>query len=404
MVRKVVKKNTHFVFFILAAVLLILAVPVKATDTFATQVVGSYSCQFTAEEALVEYCGVNGSVDIDTGASGYTDDFLMNAGGDFSGTHDAKAYTLSRNVALNGGGSVDAFSQEKGSPFNTWVKVEITATTLDMSQDISFTDLGLAPYVNIGFAVNAQYAWVRFSFDASAAQAQQLANQFGLSQAQATSLYQGGVLGLIGELSQFGYSGTDVVNLALAKGIAYLEELLGKLSGGYVPGPIDKAVSKYNIPWGPAKSLYSEFGETAFVEALARSSDYKTFVANLKGWDVAVWAGSVFDKTEVASGELIHAAFRLFHPDTGEQFLNSHMVPYANIVQVLPDGEIDGLGGYFGYVEFTLDKETGTYRAVINTAPDENNRLQAGEYRAFIVLRNPGNDLYSTLKANFWVT
>jgi len=399
-----VKKNTRLVFYILAVVLVISAVPVKATDTFATQVVGSYSCQFAAEEALVEYCGVNGSVDIDTDATGYTDDFLMTAGGDFSGSHDAKAYTLSRNLAFNGGGRADAFSQEKGPPFNTWVKVEITATTLVMSQDISFTDLGVAPYVNIGFAVNAQYAWVRFSFDASAAQIQQMVNQYGLSQAQATSLYHGGVVGLIGELSKFGYSGTDVMNLALTKGIAYLEELLGKLSGGYVPGPIDKAVSKYNIPWGLAKNLYSEFGETAFVEALGRSADYKTFMANLKGWDLAVWAGSVLDKKEVASGGLIHAAFRLFHPVTGEQFLGPHLAPYANIAQVLPNGKMNGLAGYFSYIEFTLDETTGTYRALINTAPDETNKLEPGEYCAFIALRNPGNDVYSPIKVSFTVT
>jgi len=109
-VREVKGKNARFVFYFLAVVLVISVVPVKAKDTFATQVVGSYSCQVTAEEVLVEYCGVNGSVDCDTLASGYTDDFLMNAGGDFSGWHDAKGYALSRYVALNGGGSIIALT------------------------------------------------------------------------------------------------------------------------------------------------------------------------------------------------------------------------------------------------------------------------------------------------------
>jgi len=381
----------------------ILGPSVLGRDTFATQVVGStFSFQFAASDGLVECCGVNGSVDCDTLASGYTDDFLMNAGGDFWLTHDAKGYSLDRIAALNGGGSIDATTT--GAPYGTVVETKFTGGSAVLTQNFTFTNLGDPPWVNIGCTVAAQYAWVRFSFDASAAQAQQLANQFGLSQAQATGLYQGGVLGLIGALSWFGYSGADVVNLALTKGIPYLEELFAKLSGGYVPGPIDKAVSRYNIPWGHAKSLYSEFGGTAFVEALARSADYKTFMANLKGWNVEVWAGSVFDKTEVSSGELIHAAFRLFHPDTGEQFFDPHLAPYVNVAQVLPDGKLNNLGGYFSYVEFILDNETGTYRAVINTAPDETNKLQPGEYRAFIVLRNPGNDLYATLKANFVVT
>lgn len=397
-----VLKTKNLLRFLIVLTLLVIITPsLMAKDVFVTQVHGTYSCQFTAEEALVEYCGINGSVDIDTQASGYTDDFLMNAGGDFSGTHEAKGYFLSRFVHLTGGGNIDALTE--GAPYGIVVETKFTGDWVDLSQDFSFTDLGAPLFVNIGFAVNAQYAWVRFSFDASAAQIQQLVNGYGLSQAQATTLYQGGILGLIGALSQFGYSGNDVVNLALTMGLAHLEELLAKLSGGYIPGPIDKAVSKYNIPWGHAKSLYSEFGETTFVEALARSSDYKTFVANLKGWDVSVFAGSLLSGTEVTSGEIIHAAFRLFHPVTGEQFYGPHLAPYANIAQVLPDGKIKGLAGYFSYIEFSMDAATGTYYAQIMTAPDENTKLAPGEYCAYIVLRNPGNEMRAPIKVNFTV-
>lgn len=404
--------------FIGLILVIAITTPSLGRNVFVTQVHGRYSCHFAAEEGLIEYCGVNGSVGIDTGASGYDDSFLMSAGGDFSGWHQATAYALSRGVELSGGGNVHALTHAYGTgagasgsggsityPSGTTIELTFAGSYAAITEDIDFGNLGVdPPGVSIGVEVDAEHAWVRVSFDADDARIQELVNTFGLSGTQATNLYQGGVLGLIGELSQFGYSGAEVVNLALTNGLDHLRGLLTMLDAPYVAGPIDKAVAKYHIPWGQAKDLYREFGETIFCQALSTSDTYKTFVANLKGWEIAVWAGSLLDKTTVISGEVITAAFQLSHPITHEQFRNPYLMPYANVAQVLPDGKLRGLAGYFSYIEFSMDATTGTYYAQIRTAPDENDKLEPGEYCAFVVLRNPATDMYSKIRATFTVT
>lgn len=56
----------------------------------------------------ISYGGENGSVDIYTNTPGYSDNFSMNAGGDFSGYHGVTVYTLSREAQFSGGGGIYA--------------------------------------------------------------------------------------------------------------------------------------------------------------------------------------------------------------------------------------------------------------------------------------------------------
>jgi len=408
------KPGRHlFIWFILA---MSIAAPALAKDVFVMQAHGSYS--FAAKEAFIEYCGVNGSINIETGASGYDDSFLLGAGGAFSGWQQEDAYALSRALALSGGGNVHALTHAYGNapgvtgsggsvtyPSGTTVEVTFTGSYANITESIDFGNLGVdPPGINVGIALDAESGWVRATYDGDDARIQGLAATFGISLTQAASLYNGGLIGLIGGLSQFGYSTNEVVNLALTNGLDHLRGLLAMLDAPYVAGPIDKAVAKYHIPWGQAKDLYREFGETIFCQALSTSDTYKTFVANLKGWGIAVWAGSLLDKTTVISGEVITAAFQLSHPITHEQFHDPYLMPYANVAQVLPDGKLRGLAGYFSYIEFSMDATTGTYYAQIRTAPDENDKLEPGEYCAFVVLRNPATDMYSKIRATFTVT
>ena len=130
----------------------------------------------------------------------------------------------------------------------------------------------------------------------------------------------------------------------------------------------------------------------------------RDFVANLEGWGVQIPNDCLFDKVEVASGGRIVALFRLFHPVTGEQVFDPQLLPYVNIAQVLPDGRLNGLAGYYSGIEFRMDPDSGVYYATIETAVDESTKLNPGEYWAFVVFGNPGNDTWSDYKARFTVT
>ncbi len=61
-----------------------------------------------AGSTTINYGGTNGTVSINTSTPGYSDNFSMNAGGDFSGYHDVTAYTLSRAAQFLGGGDIRA--------------------------------------------------------------------------------------------------------------------------------------------------------------------------------------------------------------------------------------------------------------------------------------------------------
>jgi hypothetical protein len=367
-------------------------------DSFVQQFTGTWSCQFEAESGRVEYCGVNGSVMINTGATGYSDSLLHGAT-TFAGVQDADAYALARSLTLNdpaGTGQVHALTtvyapgstvSGSGTVVGSTIAIDFVGTSAAITESVDFGNPADPPGMWMNMAFDVERGWVRTSYDASAYYIQSLASAFGLSLTQATNLYQGGVLGLIGELSQYGYSGAQVVALALSGGIDHVRGILAGLLGPYIAGPIDQAAEKFRIPWGLSAALYREFGETVFSKALARSADYKTFIGNAKGWVIQVWAGSLIDRTVVVSGDAIRALFRLAHPETGEVYLNSTLAPYATIARVLPDGGLEHLAGYFSYIEFRLDEESGAYYAEIRTAPEETAQLEPGEYSGFILTR-----------------
>jgi len=392
-------KNARSVLYILAVVLVASVAPVMATDIFVDQIQGSYSLQLQATEAAIKLGGTNGTVDIDTETPVYDDDLFLGAGGDFSVCHIARVSDLYREESLSGGGDIVGVTTN-----GTVTSYTFHGSTASLTHTRDFGAPVDPAWVAIQLLLNADSAWVQFAYNGEPGRIQALMSSYGLTEPEATSLVRGDVYGLAAQLSQFGYSGAEVVNLALCKGIDYLRDLLAKLSSPYQGGPIDKAAEKYGIPRPVAQGLFEDYGDTVFVQALARSNDYKTFVANLEGWNVAMFAETLLNKTEVASGELIRAQFRLFHPVTGEQFFDPELKPYLTIAQVLPNGTMNQLGGYFSYIDFTLEESTGTYRAVINTAPDEKDTLDPGKYCAFLVLRNPANDLYSTIKAELTVT
>ena len=379
---------------------------------------GHADFKFATNEAFIEYCGVNGSVNIETGASGYDDSFLLGAGGAFSGWQQEDAYALSRALAFSGGGNVHALTHAYGSgaaaaasggtvtyPGGTTIDLSLNASSANVTETIDFGNLGSDPSgINVGMAIDAESGWMRAFYDEDDAQIQRLASTFGLSLAEASTLYEGGVVGLIGGLSQFGYSAAEVIRLALTQGIGDLRAVLSMLRSPYVAGPIDKAAAKYNVSWGQAQDLYKEFGETVFCQALSVADTYKTFLANLKGWGVSVWAGSLIDRATVLSGGVINVAFRLLHPTTQEHFHDSQLRPYITVARILPDGKLEGIAGYFSYIQCSLDQATGTYYSQISTAPEGNETLAPGTYCAFVVTRNPATDLHSKVRATFVVT
>lgn len=383
---------------VLAATLGMLATPVMATHIYLDQIHGSYSLQLATTEATIKFGGTNGAVNIHTAALGYTDNFLMNAGGDFSGCQFMSNPKLYREFQLAGGGSVSATTHPSSG---TDVVLTFNGDQGSFTQDIDFGSGADSSPMNIQMLLTAAQAWVMFAsdYDQEALRIESFAQAYGLSNGEASVLF-----GLWGELARFGYSASEVVHLAHTKGVNYLRDLLAMLRTPRVSNPIDKAAEKFGIPWDHARGLFREFKAPTFVTALSTSHTYKDFVAKLEGFDMKVWAGSLLSGTKVMSGDEILAAFKLFHPVTHEQLFNPGLLPYANVAQILPNGKLKGLAGYYSYIEFHMDEKTGVYYARIKTAIDEKHKLEPGNYYVFIVLRNPGNDMYSTIKAEFTVT
>ncbi len=400
MVTRAVRKKPRRFVCVLAVVLVSLATPALGTDLFLDEVQGSYSLQLQAPWFAVKFDGTNGSVAIDTETPVYTGDITMNAGGDFSGCQIARVSTLSREAQFSGGGNLNTNTN------SSLVSDSFTfsGSQLSLTQNYNLGDPVDPAWVRIQLSLNADSAWIQYAYDGEPARIQALSSTYGLSEAEATSLVRGDVYGLIAQLAQFGYPAGEVVDLARTEGLDYLSDLLAKLSAPYSPGPIDEAAKKYGIPWTTARHLLRKYGDTVFVSALSRSSDYKDLAANLEGWEIKLRAGgSLFNTTEALFGDRLVASFKLFHPITKRQLLDPQLLPYANIAQVLPDGRLQGLGGYYSYIEFRMEPKTGVYFAPIETAVDENTKLDPGEYCAFIVFRNPGNDAYSKYKAKFTV-
>jgi hypothetical protein len=180
---------------------------------------------------------------------------------------------------------------------------------------------------------------------------------------------------------------------------------LGTLEAPYSPGSIDEAAVKYHISLSTARDLFKRYGGSTFVAALRRSINYHDFLANLEGWNVKVLDHSLFFMgTTVAAGEELLAAVKLFYPSSEKQLYAPGLKPYLSLAQVLPNGELNGLVGYYSYIPFYLDPKSGAYFAFIKTVVDETTRLEPGDYYAFVVFGNPGNDTYSKFEVKFTVT
>ncbi len=377
---------------------------------------GEYSTTLSAEKVRIEYFdSYHGELSLKTSAAGYSDDFYLTSGS-FSGSHTADAYSLSREIELSGGGEMHAVTVTYAS--NTVTEVTFGASKGSLSQSIDFGNAGVDPP---GVTIDLHFkdpvpGWLEIFYNGEDAEIRSFSRAFGLSEAQATPLYRAGVPGLIGVLSRFGYSATDVVNLALTKGLAYLEELLGKLSGGYVPGPIDRAARKFGIPRVHAKKLFNETNDYLFCSAVRSANDYLELVGNLLGWAVVgtmlasgggivtasqpVGGGTALEsvgpfganKIEAKIGEPIRLAFKLLHPVNHQLvFADPWLEPYLALTQVQADGSLMALGGYYGYIAFRLNSQTGEYFSYIDTTD-----LEPGTYYAYLAVRNPQNDNSTT--------
>lgn len=400
----VVASNTYQMLVATLVTLVVLAVsgaPAMARDTFLEEIQGGYSLQLMVHEAVVKYGGADGSVVISTETTAYDDAFVMTSGGDFSGCQIAGGSDLYREDQFSGGGAIDTATQS--SDLNATFSIQ--GDDVYLTQDFGFGDQGDAAWVSLRLSLNADSAWIQFAYDGEASRIQTLMNTYGLSEGEAMRLARGDVYGLIAQLSRFGCSEAELVDLARMKGLDYLREILATLTSSYSPGPIDEAAAKkYGISFSTAKELFKRYGDSTFVAALRRSVNYLDFLANLEGWNMKVLNGSIINKTKVALGEEIVAAFELLHPATGKQLFTPWLKPFASVAQVLSNGKLNCLPGYYSYIEFRLDPKTGAYYALIKSIVDENTQLEPGDYYAFIVFRNPGNDTYPRIRVKFTVT
>ena len=396
---------------ILAVVVLCLFGMAAWADEHIVQPVnGDYSTMLLADEILITYKDLcNGSLSLYTQAAGYTDDFYLSAGS-FSGSHAADAYSLSRELQLSGGGQMHAVTDAS----STVVEVGVAGSYMNLSQSIDFGNASDPPGVTIYLDFHDPVpASLEIFCTGDNARISSFAQVFGLSDAQATSLYRGGVVGLIGTLSHAGYSPAEVVNLALTRGLDYVRELVAKLESPYVPTPVDKAVRKFGIPWGYANTLFREANDQLFSSAVSRSNDYAEFTGNLIGWKVAgtmpadvsgmqaaiqpagggaaagMAAPSITSRTVARVGEPIRLAFKVVHPTNPELvFTDPWLKPYLSLVRVEPNGSMMALSGYYGYVVFQLNPKTGEYFSYIDTFD-----LKPGKYYAYLSVRNPKNDV-----------
>jgi len=371
---------------------------------------GVYSDGFTADEVLIKYQDLcNGALYLYTEAAGYSDYFDLTAGS-FSGWHAVNAYSLNRKIELAGGGEMYARTDASG----TVVEIGAAGSYMNLSQSIDFGNAGDPSGVTVDVVFHDPVpAWIEIFCTGDNARIRSFAQAFGLSGAQATGLYQSGIVGLIGALSHAGYSPAEVVNLALTKGLDYVRGLVAKLESPYVPSPVDKAARKFGIPWGYANTLFREANDQFFSSAIGNSSSYTEFTGNLMGWAVTgtmpaevsgmlagmqaagggavagMLAPSITSKAGVRVGEPIRLAFKVVHPTNPElAFTDPWLKPYLSLVRVEPNGNTMALGGYYGYVVFQLNPETGEYFSYIDTLG-----LEPGKYYAYLSVRNPKNDV-----------
>jgi len=388
---------------VILGILATAALPVMATDYFLARVWGEYYLPLRAGEVFLEYSGTQGTIGIETDSPKYKDSFLMESEGGFSGWQHAEVSALSRDALFSGDGFISTRTEFDSTTHEFFLAANNGGSVQETFNFAGAVDIEA---LSMQIALDARYTLLTGWYEGNPARIQDLIDNYGLSKPEATSLVTGDLYGFISQLSQFGYSADEVIRLARSRGIGYLRDLLSALSTPHPgKGPIDKAVEKFTISRGTAKKLFAEFGTDIFVSSLSRSVNYEDFVANLEGWDIRLHtSGSLFNRLGVSSGEQIVAAFALFHPVTGRQLFDPQLVPHLNIAQVLPDGRVNTLAGYYSYIEFQMDPESGVYFAPIETAVDENTRLEPGEYRAFVVFQNPGNDTYSSYVADFEVT
>lgn len=109
------------------------------------------------------------------------------------------------------------------------------------------------------------------------------------------------------------------------------------------------------------------------------------------GGGAAVGSGASFiaEKTLVKVGEPVRFAFKLLHPANHELvFADPWLKPYLSLTKVQSDGSIMALGGYYGYIVFQLNPQTGEYFSYLDTSD-----LAPGVYDAYLSVRNPANDI-----------
>lgn len=100
-------------------------------------------------------------------------------------------------------------------------------------------------------------------------------------------------------------------------------------------------------------------------------------------------ASFIAEKTLVKVGESIRFAFKLLHPaNHGLVFTDPWLKPYLSLTKVQSDGSIMALGGYYGYILFQLNPQTGEYFSYLDTSD-----LAPGVYDAYLSVRNPRNDI-----------
>jgi len=354
--------NTHrlLTFMVLMlAILATLAAPVMAIDIFVDEIAGSYSLQLSVPEVWVKFGGTNGSVFINTETDAYDDTFAMTAGGApspclpkpegvFCGCQFASGSALHREDRFSGGGAIYAATQSS----DLSASVSVQGNDVHFIQDFSSSDQANPDEVNLRLSLVSESAWIMFAYNGES-------------------------------------SGTQP---------------LGTLVGPYSPGAIDEAAAKYHISLSTARDLSKRYGGSTFSAALHSSINYHDFLANLEGWNVRVFDHSLFFMgTTVVAGKELVGGVKLFYPSSEKQLYAPGLKPYLSLAQVLPNGELNGLVGYYSYIQFSLDPKSGAYYVLIKTVVDENTRLEPGDYYAFVVFGNPGNDTYSKFKVKFTV-
>jgi len=307
--------------------------------------------------------------------------------------------TLDRHMEFDGGGDVEAITVSH--LLKTDLSLSAAVAVVDQNQ--AFDPSGASPGIGFGGTLSGEYVFFRTIYDEAETQAEALTRRYGISPDEAIRLQEGGIFGLIAELGGHGFEASDVVYQALEKGIDAVRELLLRMRSAGSPPLVERAAARFDVPVNVVLELYRRFGHVPFAEALATSADFKSFHAKLLGWLVFVHSETLLSSTNAEAGDVITAAFRLVHPATGEYLSDPTLVPYLQIAGAGENGHPIGLDGNYSFIPFSLDQESATYYAFIETQPETGAPLKPGSYVAYLVLRSPGNDLRSTLQVEFTV-